>query len=63
MDEDGGDFDADLAGTWTLKGDTIRFAHPADTFVRDMPFAVHDTELRGDRTFSGVRVRVTLVRK
>jgi len=63
MDEDGGDFDADLTGAWTLVGDTVRFSHAADTFVRDMPFVVRDGRLEGDRTFGGTRIRVVLVKR
>ncbi len=62
-DEDGSDFDADLAGTWTLVGDTVRFSHAADTFVRDMPFAVQDGRLEGDRVFGDTRIRVVLVKR
>jgi hypothetical protein len=57
-----GDFDADLAGTWTQSGSTIDFDHEADTFVRDMLFTLQGSTLVGDRTFSGVRVQVTLAR-
>jgi hypothetical protein len=62
-DEDGSDWEADLKGTWTLAGSTIRFSHKADTFVRDMPFTVRDGRLDGDQTFGGTRVRVVLARR
>jgi len=62
-EEDGSDFEADLAGTWTLEGDTVRFSHDADTFVRDMPFHVRDGRLEGDRTFGDSRVRVVLAKR
>lgn len=61
-DEDGGDFDADLTGTWTLHGDTVRLSHAADTFLRDMPFVVSRNQLTGDHSFGGIRVRVSLVK-
>ena len=61
-DEGGGDFDADLAGTWTLTGKTIEFAHTADTFVRDMPFTAERNSLRGTATFSGTTIRVVLAK-
>ena len=57
-DEDGSDFDADLAGTWTLKGDTVRFAHDADTFIRDMPFLVNGDQLEGDEDFGDGRIQL-----
>lgn len=57
-----GDFDSDLAGTWTQTGATVQFSHTADTFVRDMPFTVQGATLVGDRTFGDLRIRVTLTR-
>jgi hypothetical protein len=61
--EDGGDFTADMAGTWTAVGDTIEFHQTADTFVRDMPFVVRDDSLlTGDHDFGSVRIQVTLMK-
>ncbi len=54
------DFDASLAGTWTLTGDSVTLAHVANTFLRDMPLAVAGARLQGDKTFSGVRIVVVL---
>jgi hypothetical protein len=63
-DEDGGDWEADLKGSWTLSGgSTVRFSHAADTFVRDMPFTVKDGRLEGDRTFDETRIHVVLARR
>ena len=60
-DENGADMDADMAGTWTLLGNTVTFEQDADTFVRDMPFTYIDGVLEGDHIFDDVRVRVVLV--
>ena len=60
LDEDGGDLDADLAGRWTLQGDTVRFQHDADTFLRDMDFIAQGSRLEGNRDFGGARIRITL---
>ncbi len=60
--EQGGDFDADLAGTWVLHGDTVEFDHTADTFVRDMPFVFQNNRLTGEQTFSGTTVRAVLAK-
>lgn len=57
-----GDFDSDLAGTWTQSGAIVDFNHAADTFVRDMPFTMQGATLVGDRTFGDLRIRVTLTR-
>ena len=62
-DEDGGDFDADLRGTWTLSGVAVAFQHSADTFVRDMPFVYNSDKLIGERTFGTVTVRVVLAKQ
>jgi hypothetical protein len=58
----GADFIADMAGTWVLTGDKVTFTQGADTFVRDMTFTATENELRGDETFGGTRVQVTLRR-
>jgi len=54
------DFDASLAGTWTLAADTVTLTHTADTFLRDMPLRVAGARLEGDKTFSGVQIVVVL---
>lgn len=61
--ETGGDFDADLSGTWTLNGTVVTFDHAADTFVRDLPFTADGGRLTGEATFSGATVRVVLERQ
>lgn len=55
-----GDFNSNLAGTWTQSGSVVEFEHTADTFVRDMPFTVQGSTLVGDRSFGDLRIRVTL---
>jgi hypothetical protein len=61
-DEDGGDLDEGMNGTWTLDGNTVRFQQTADTFVRDLAFDWTDGVLTGERTFDDHRVRVVLLR-
>ncbi|HEX2189472.1 MAG TPA: hypothetical protein VHG51_11265 [Longimicrobiaceae bacterium] len=60
MDEDGGDMDADLAGSWTLRGDTVRLRHDADTFLRDVDFIAQGRRLEATHAFGDARVRLTL---
>lgn len=60
--EDGSDFEADLTGTWSLTADTVRLAHGADTFLRDMDFLVRERRLFGEAESGGVETRVTLQR-
>ena len=59
--EDGGDLDADMAGTWTLMGSTVRFVQTADTFVRDILFTASPNQLVGDAVFDGTRIELTLI--
>ena len=56
----GGDLDADLAGTWSLAGAVVQFTQGADTFVRDIAFTASANRLRGQGTFGGTLVRLTL---
>ena len=58
-------FDADMAGTWSQNGLTVDIAQGADTFVRDMPFAMEpgptsNWDLAGDHVFNDVRIQITL---
>ena len=57
-------FDADMAGTWAQTGSTITFAQSADTFVRNMTFAIVANgnlwELVGDGGPAGTRIQITL---
>lgn len=65
-DEDGGDLDADLAGTFSFEdaSDRVTFDQNADTFVRDMTFTATRSndvvQLGSERTFGGTTVRVVL---
>ena len=62
-DEDGGNLDSDLAGTFSVRDGVVTFDHEADTFIRDMPFAWTDGRLRGDEVFGETRVVLELVRR
>ena len=57
--------DADMAGTWTQSGNTITFDQAADTFVRNMTFAIDQINdnvwsLVADDVYAGTRFNVTL---
>lgn len=64
--EEGGDLDADLAGTFSYDADTgeLSFEQEADTFVRDMVFTAVRAEdviqLEAERAFGGTTVRTVL---
>lgn len=64
--EGGGDLDASLAGTWTFDANskTVEFDQDADTFVRDMTFAVvregGTIRLEGEESFGGPTITVVL---
>lgn len=61
-DEDGGDIDEDLTGTWTLQGTRVSLDHEADTFLRDMDLFFDGDRLEGEETWS-VTIRVELLRR
>jgi hypothetical protein len=56
--------DADMAGTWVQSGSTVNFSQTADTFVRNITYAVSANgnlwELEGNRVFSGTDVHIKL---
>ena len=59
--EGGGDFDADMTGTWAISGDAVTFDQATDTFVRDMPFIALEAQLlQGEATFTETTIRVVL---
>jgi hypothetical protein len=60
--EDGGDFDADLTGTWTLSDTTVTFEHEADTFLRDVEFIASRNRLSAEETFAGHTIRLVLTK-
>jgi hypothetical protein len=59
--------DADMAGTWAQTGNTITFAQAADTFVRNMTFAIAANgslwELVGDGGPAGTGIHITLTQQ
>jgi len=61
-DEDGGDFDQPMDGTWTSEGAIVRLTQSADTFVRDVDWTWTGDRLTADHSFSDVRVSVVLER-
>jgi hypothetical protein len=57
--------DADMAGTWREDGSVVTVSQQADTFVKNMPFAlsndlVNGWILVGDKSFNSVRIQLTL---
>lgn len=68
FDDDGGDLNAQLDGTWTLREDgddwIVELSHSADTFLRDVELEVESNgRLEIDETVSGARVTVVLVKQ
>lgn len=59
-DDDGGDLDVDLAGTWTLSGSTVTVSQTADSFIRDVGFTAGPDQLNGEGEFSGAVIRLVL---
>jgi hypothetical protein len=61
-DEDGGDLDQDLTGTWTLAGQTVTFDLTADTFIDEAEFTAGRNTLTGEDTVGGFTIRLQLVK-
>lgn len=57
-----GDLQADLEGSWSLRGSTVELSHDADTFLRDMSLQVRGDRLEGSAVFDAVAVTVVLAR-
>jgi len=60
-----GDFD--MAGGWAKNGNNVDFSQNADTFVRDMTFAMQPFtadvwDLVGSQVFQGTQIQITLRR-
>jgi len=62
LGEGGSDIDADLSGTWTLEGQTVRLSIPQARFLTDMAFRVEENRLVGDESFGDTRLQITLTR-
>ena len=60
--EGGANLDEDMAGTWTLTGNTVQFDQSADTFVRDVSFVATENRLTGDDVFGGTTLHVVLTK-
>jgi hypothetical protein len=58
--EGGEDFEADLAGTWTLEGSTVTFNQTTDTFIGEVEFTAERDRLTAEDTGSGQTVRLVL---
>lgn len=51
-----------MAGTWSVKGDTVTFSQPVETFVRATPWRVTPGQLEGERGSERLTLRVILTR-
>jgi hypothetical protein len=60
--EEGGDFEANLVGSWTIDDQSVVLDHDADTFLRDVTFTAARNRLTAERTFVTTTVRVVLNR-
>jgi hypothetical protein len=60
--EGGEDLEADLAGTWTLSGNTVTFNQTSDTFIRDAEFTAGENTLTGEYTDEDGTVRLVLAK-
>ena len=61
--ETGSSVSESMAGSATVAGNTVTFEQDADTFVRDMTWAIVGNTLVATQTFAGVTIDVTLTRQ
>lgn len=62
LDEDGGDVDVDMAGTWTLQESTVTFNQLGDSFIPGFPFTADRNRLSAEGSSSGATIRVILTK-
>lgn len=56
------EYQADLAGAWSVRNDSVFVFQTLSTVVSSMPFAVDGNTLRGERQFTDGYVKLTLVK-
>ncbi len=56
----GGEFVANLSGTYIIKNNKLNFEHNADTFIRNVDFDFFESQLSGSYEKSGVLVEMKL---
>jgi hypothetical protein len=54
--------DEDLAGTWTLSGNTVTFSQTAGTLIQDATFTAEENRLTGNGSFNGLALLVVLTK-
>ncbi|HUR93895.1 MAG TPA: hypothetical protein VMY76_04900 [Gemmatimonadales bacterium] len=59
-DDNGGDLDVDLAGTWILNGETVTLSTEGDTFIADADFTAGRDRLSGEESVNGTTIRLVL---
>ncbi|HEX3276491.1 MAG TPA: hypothetical protein VHR43_16665 [Gemmatimonadales bacterium] len=61
-DPDGGDFEEDLAGTWTLAGSKVSFSPRGPAIIRNLQFTADRDQLAGELPAGGQTIRLVLTR-
>ena len=59
-EEEGGDLERDLTGTWTLADAIVTFDHESDTFIRDVQFTATEDRLTSEGLFGPQTLRLVL---
>lgn len=62
-EEGGGDFEADLTGSWRVQGNSVELDHAADTFLRDMSLVMSGSTLGGEAMFGETTIRLELTKQ
>lgn len=58
----GANLDEDLAGTWTLSGNTVTFNQTAGTLIQGLEFTADQNVLTGEGAFTGLTIRLVLTK-
>ena len=60
--DNGGTLEEDLAGTWTLSGNTVTFSQSAGTLIQGATFTAEENRLTGNGSFDGVLLLLVLTK-
>lgn len=60
--DNGADLDEDLAGTWSLSGNTVTFNQTASTLIQGATFTAERNRLTGDGAINGLTILIVLTK-
>jgi hypothetical protein len=60
--DNGGTLEEDLAGSWSLSGNTVTFSQTTGTLIQGATFTAEENRLTGSGSFNGVTLLLVLTR-